>query len=212
MTTVVLKRIVVVSMNNNTVLFLGPSRIGLEGFGEPLSLYDCVARTNLYLESNNCRCDMIYLNKFSFNKYMESNNFNDIKNKIVLVKFNSHKKALQEKLPNTRIVSLQTEREQFIRQFRLEPYSGTSLIMHLSNIFKEVYVSGLDFYDSGFGKNAKYIDGYEAYNQSEVEEPVHNMKKDLFFLKELMQQKSNIILLGNTKQIYERLVKDVCNQ
>ncbi len=196
---------------NNTVLFLGPSRIGLEGFGVPLNTYDCVARTNLYLESNNCRCDMIYLNKFSFNKYMESNDFNDIKNKTVLVKFDEHQKILQSKLPRTTVVSLEKERQQFIERFNLEPYSGTSLIIYLSNLFKEVYVSGLDFYDSGFGRNAKYIDGYKAYNQSEVEEPVHNMKKDLSFLKELMTIKSNIILLGKTKQIYERLVGDVCN-
>jgi hypothetical protein len=203
-------KIVVVTMNN-TALFLGPSRIGLEGFGEPLSLYDCVARTNLYLESNNCRCDMIYLNKFSFNKYMESNNFDDIKNKTVLVKFDDHKELLQNKLPKTNVVSLQKEREQFTKQFGLEPYSGTSLIVYLSNTFKDVYVSGLDFYDSGFGKNAKYIKGYEAYNKSNTEEPVHNIKKDLRFLKELMQNKSNITLLGKTKKIYERLVEDVCN-
>lgn len=196
---------------NNTVLFLGPSRIGLEGFDVPLNAYDCVARTNLYLESNNCRCDMIYLNKFSFNKYIHGNDFNDIKDKTVLVKFDDHKELLQSKLPKTNVVSLQKEREQFIKRFSLEPYSGTSLIIYLSNLFKEVYVSGLDFYDSGFGKYAKYIDGYKAYNQSEKEEPVHNMNKDLSFLKELMTVKSNITLLGKTKQIYERLVNDVRN-
>lgn len=191
------------------VLFIGPSIVGLEKFDtSTLNDYDFVARTNLYLESNNDRCDIIYLNKFAFNKYLEKNNFQSIEDKIVLVKFDHQKDTLKNILPNTEIASLQRERSEFSRQFHLESYSGTSLILYLCNNFKHVYVTGIDFYDSGIGKNAKYIDGYEAYNQRETEEPVHNMKKDLLFLSRLLKKKTNITFLGKTKEIYERLINN----
>lgn len=190
------------------VLFIGPSVVGLENFDvSTLKHYDFIARTNLYLESNNDRCDIIYLNSFSFNKYLKKNNFQSIADKIVLVKSNHQKDILKNILSNTEIVSLQNERAEFRRRFHSEAYSGTSLILYLCNNFKHVYVTGIDFYDSGIGKNAKYIDGYKAYNQRETEERKHNIKTDLLFLKSLVQEKHNITFLGKTKEVYERLTQ-----
>lgn len=204
-------------MNEKKVIFVGPSKVALDGFDYSiLDEYDYVARTNLFLDSGDGviehdltihdRCDIIYLNKFAFNLYMARDDLSILKNKIVLVKFDEHQEALQNILPNTTIFSAQKEREQFIRANGCEPYSGTSLIMYLINNYKEVSIAGIDFYESGVGRNAKYINGYYSYNQSEGEESVHDMKKDICYLNDLIQNNS-VKLIGKTKDAYGRLVK-----
>ena len=146
--------------HNKQVLFIGPSIVGLKEFDtSTLNNYDFIARTNLYLESNNDRCDIIYLNNFAFDRYLIKNNFQSIADKMILVKNNKNKKILKKILPDTEIVSLKIERLQFNKYYDSEAYSGTILILYLCKNFKHVYVTGIDFYKSGIGNKRSDLIG-----------------------------------------------------
>jgi len=185
-----------------SVIFLGPATDGLTGFDYScLSAYDYVARTNLFLNSDTTdytlpenRCNILCLNKYSFEVWKDQNLFEQYTDLIYVVKFDSHLEYL--KSLQLEAYSIQTIKQKIKKITKTEPYLGTAAINFLTTHFNVVDVNGFSFYSEGFGDKSKYIDGYVAYTtNSSGEESLHSMCNDVKYLKSFINKNTNLQFL-----------------
>ena len=187
---------------------------------------------NRNLSKKHNRCEIIYLNVHCCNMYLNISQrrlyrltTSKLKNMIVLVKFNSfipplmklvgRKRSLMANKCNLCLSTVHVRNSINEQLSGMEPkgqgqnmecYSGTSLIVYLAKFCNQLDVCGLDFYQSGFGLNAKYVEGYNAYNNaSDKEEPRHNMQKDIRFLREFLSRNKHVNFIHKTKTIFQEL-------
>jgi len=189
------------------VLFIGPSSIALEKFDySALDQYDIVARTNTFLDCDTRitqnRCDIIFVNEYASRYYLSMGKtamLDKLKNTRVLVKsyyYNTlmNRMGLFSECIIDEISEIKNTSE------IVTPYIGTVAIYYLAKYYEQVDVCGIDFYESGIGRNAKYTEGYKTnYSKSKG----HNPKKDLEFLIALSKTKS-INFLHKTKEIVDK--------
>lgn len=200
-------------MINKSVLFIGPSADALEGFDYSIAdNYDYVARTNTFLldidESNLYnRCDMLFINNASFHFYKRAKSFHKFKHKHIFTKNQTHAECINNTNDNIKCVCIldTSKRASTLAQTRI-PYMGTIAIYYLIQNYQQVDVCGMDFYQSGFGTDAKYIENYKAKNDTNQEEKCHNINKDVKFLWSLYKEhKPRLQFLHKTKDIIERM-------
>jgi hypothetical protein len=201
-------------MINKSVLFIGPSANALEGFDYSIiDKYDYIARTNTFLldvdESNpHNRCDMLFINNASFRFYDKAQSFHSFKHKHIFTKVLAHSEHIKKVNPNIKCTCIleESKRVSTLAKTRT-PYMGTTTIYYLIQNYQQVDICGMDFYQSGFGTDAKYIENYKAKNNTNQEEKCHNIKKDAEFLWLLYQKhKPRIRFLHKTKDILERMI------
>lgn len=180
------------SIINKTVLFLGPSSVALDGFDySVIHNYDYIARTNFFLDRDDIdqdknKCDILFLNYLSAEYYCLEKIDSNLFNKKIFTKTNRHRLILSQKYKQSKFESIETTISEIKRNTTIQvPYLGTSAIFHLIKNYKEVAIAGIDFYQSGFGLSAKYIEQYKAYCNSNMEQDKHAMKKDMLFLAKL---------------------------
>ncbi len=193
----------------NSVLFLGPSKYALEGFDYSiLQKYEKVARINKYLEIENPgRCDLLFLNsncvKFYLNKSVDK-----LLGKKIYVKRRAEKVALEKKSLDIEVEEMEDFWKLHMKYFQPhQPYCGTLAINFLRKRYKKVDVAGIDFYYNGFSSKEAYIDGYYDLQDKITEDPQHSIKKDIAFMKKIMQ-KENVNFIHKTKEIFMELVNE----
>lgn len=189
----------------NNVLLIGPSKYALEDFDYSImEKYKKIARINKYLETQNPgRSDIIFLNSNCVRFYLKKPH--TLVGKKIYVKREQEAFLLKRKLSDLDVEDMEEFWQIHMKYFYPhQPYYGTLAINFLRKRFESVDVAGFDFYYNGFSKKEDYLDGYYDLEDLKKEDPQHNIKKDIQFMKKILEN-DNLNLIHRTKQIFEEI-------
>lgn len=194
-------------LDTKSVILVGPAP-NFTILDELLERYDYVARINKILEADvNFKTDMLFLNKKSSDFYKKCPS--KIGNLTIFTKLSVDSMFFKK----NKIHALDVQNDFIYLSNKIKPYvpyMGTIAIYSLSSMFKNVYVTGFDFYNYGFSGKKAYVEGYNLDKILKNEEKCHSIAQDVKYLNDFLKLNTHVTLCPQTSiEFNKRLSNDI---